>query len=484
MSALAGRLFNDLGRPRTIESERMIKTMRQQTAVIFGAGKMAGGLLGQLLTQSGLKVLLVARRPEVIEAINRRQGYSLYVAEGMLRRLAIRHCAAMALQDQSRVAEAVANADVVFTAVGIDNLSAITPAIAEGLWKRAQAQSRAPLNVVACENLPGAGAYLRHQVLNATPTENVIDLDNLGGFSAALTRRIMSGGQIENGELTFTVNPEYDLVIDREGLRGDFPDIEGAEFTDEFAAMVMRKLFLLNCGHAVAAYLGYRAGCRYVHEAAVHPRIAPVMRGAVMEARAALKAEFPCQAQKIDRDAEEALERIANPGLADTISRVAKGPRRKLSPRERLVGPARLACQHNLPHDYLCQGIAAALAYDDPDDPQAVAMQQAIAAEGVEKVLTEDCGLLPHENLARQVKGHWAHLVAPPTSTPHSPGGTTSLETIMHNVTRDLRLHYDSELVQDVVVRVAEQFRDARVWTYVPILMKRHASEQLREAAQ
>jgi mannitol-1-phosphate 5-dehydrogenase len=461
-------------------------TQTQHTAVIFGAGKMAGGLLGQLLAQSNFKTVFVARRPEIVEAINRRQGYSLFVAHDTMHRLAIRNCAALPLQDHDGVTRAVADADVVFTAVGIDNLSAITPAIANGLRRRSQMRDPQPLNVIACENLPGAGAYLQHQVVTAAPVEQALHVENTGGFSAALTRRIMTGGEVHNGELTFTVNPDYDLVIDRHGLKGALPSLQGAEFTDEFAAMVMRKLFLLNCGQAVAAYLGHRAGCRFVHEAATHPDIAPVVRGAVAEAQAALKAEYPCQADAIDRDAQAALAHIADPHLADAISRVARGPRRKLSPRERLVGPARLAGQHNLPCGNLRHGIAAALTYDAPDDPQAVAMQQAIAAEGVEKVLTEDCGLLPHEDLARAVKGEWARLLGDKARARHHnaarmPGIETSLDTIMQNVIGDLAGRYDLNLIQDVVARVAEEFRDARVWNYVPILLKRRTAEHLSE---
>jgi mannitol-1-phosphate 5-dehydrogenase len=148
-----------------------------------------------------------------------------------------------------------------------------------------------------------------------------------------------------------------------------------------------------------------------MYEAAVHPHVAPVVKGAVGEARAALEAEFPHKRQAIRQDAAEALEQIRKPELADTVSRVARDPRRKLSPRERLVGPARLAARHHVPHDNLCVAIAAALAYDDPGDAQAVAMQRAITAESVDKVLTEDCGLLPHEDLARAVKQEWLAIL-------------------------------------------------------------------------
>jgi hypothetical protein len=75
------------------------------------------------------------------------------------------------------------------------------------------------------------------------------------------------------------------------------------------------------------------------------------------------------------------------------------------------VGPARLACRHGLSYSHLSVGIASALAYDEPEDREARALQKTIATEGIEKVLTVDCGLLPHEALARTVKEKWRHLV-------------------------------------------------------------------------
>lgn len=461
--------------------------MKPFDAVVFGAGKLACGLLGQLLTKTGYTVLFVARRPEIIDAINSRRGYSLNLAGESGHRLAIRNCGALSIREERRVAEAVAGADVVFTAVGIDNLAGVTPAIAEGLWVRGQARGAPPLNVVACENLPGTGAFLRHQVVGAAAAGKALVVEKLGGFSAGLTRRIMTGGRVEAGELTFTVDPEYDLIIDTQGLRRPFPLVRDATFTDEFPAMVMRKLFTLNCAHASAAYLGYREGCRYLHEAAARPRVAQVLRGAVAEAQAALKAELPHHAGAIDRDAEEALTRIADPRLADPVSRVARGPRRKLSTRERLVGPARLASRHQLPHENLSVAIAAALAYDAPEDPEAVALHEAIAAEGVDKILTEECGLLPHEDLARDVKRQWLSLVAGPVdggaSGPAATRATPTLEDIMQPLALDLRRRYDAELVNEVLGRVADEFQSTRVWAYATVLMKRRSAELLDEVA-
>lgn len=434
----------------------------EKRAVIFGAGKVAGGLLGQVLAASGYDILLIARRPEVIEAINRHRGYRLTVAGERAEHRTIRGCAALSIADHARVAAAVADADVVFTAVGVDNLADIAPAIAAGLWRRGQRPCAAPLNVIACENLPGAGAYLRQQILDAADPRASLVVDAIGGFAAALTHRIMIGGGVERGALAFTVNTvggAYDLVIDAHGLKGAPPVLRGASLADDFPAMVRRKLFLLNCAHATAAYLGYREGCRYVHEAMAHPRVAPVVRSALAEARDALAAKYPAQAAAIAREAAAVLVCIADPHLADEIVRVARDPRRKLSPRERLVGPARLAAKRGLPYEHLARAIAAALAYDHPGDAQATAMQRAIASDGVERVLTEDCGLLPYDPLAQMVKRQLTLIADRPMRA--EPGVVPALERTMRSLVLRLSERYGSASVNVALAHMARECQES-----------------------
>jgi mannitol-1-phosphate 5-dehydrogenase len=372
---------------------------------------MACGLLGPLLSRAGYETLFIARREEVVVAINWNEGYRLTITTPKVRNMVVRHCSALRLAEAETVTRAVAGADLVMTGLGIDNLWTVAPLIAEGLWQRCRGPGARPLNVVACENLPGAGAYLHHMIVGTASVERSIALESVGGFSAGLTRRIMTGGELQDGGLRFAVSGSPELVLDIKGLKGILPRIPGVTLTEDFAAFVIRKLFTLNLAQAVAAYLGYRHDCRYVHEAAMHPSVAPVVYGAVNEACAALQAEFPRQHADIATDARQALNQIRNADLSDLVRRVARDPRRKLSALERLVGPARLACRHGLPYSHLSVGIAAALAYDEPEDLEARALQQTIRLEGIEQVLTVDCGLLPHEPLARAVKEQWRHFM-------------------------------------------------------------------------
>ena len=429
--------------------------MTTKRIVIFGAGKMAGGLIGHVAYQSGCMVQFVARRRAIIDAINRHGGYELRIA-GQAQPVLVQGCSALDIRDREEVRRAVAEADIVFTALGIDNLSSVVDIIGEGLFRRCQARKPEPLNVIACENLPGTGAYLRHQVLGTASAETTLCIERTAGFSAAVTRRVMTGGKVVDGLLRFSVDSEHELVIERNGLLGDLPTLHGASVTEEFNGLVMRKFFTVNCAQAVAAYVGYQVGCTYIHEAVAHPRVGPLVRAALEEATAALKAELPAHAEAIDHEAAETLARLRDSATPDTIARVAREPRRKLSPRERLVGPARLAQRHGLANHALVQAIAAALAYDAAGDSQAMAMQHTIASESLDSVLTEDCGLLPHEELARAVKQQWRIQMTGRARTPATPARAGApLHEVIHSMISDLSRKYEPRLVRAALARVA-----------------------------
>ena len=54
-------------------------------------------------------------------------------------------------------------------------------------------------------------------------------------------------------------------------------------------AELMRKFFTLNCAQAVAAYLGYRHDCKYIHEAVAHSEVAPIVAAALRDEQVSME---------------------------------------------------------------------------------------------------------------------------------------------------------------------------------------------------
>ena len=154
----------------------------------------------------------------------------------------------------------------------------------------------------------------------------------------------------------------------RESLQKILPTTEWLSverLRQEWAA----KLYLHNTPHCVAAYLGKLAGFRYLHEGFTNPNVERVVNGVIEEMLLALKLALPYDHAFLESYAAKELERFADPLLFDPIARVAREPLRKLQATGRLTGALRLALSTGVAPTYLMLGIAAALRYDEPTDP-------------------------------------------------------------------------------------------------------------------
>jgi mannitol-1-phosphate 5-dehydrogenase len=105
---------------------------------------------------------------------------------------------------------------------------------------------------------------------------------------------------------------------------------------------------------------------------------------------------------------EDFCRRGAIAEMRDEILRVVRDPIRKLSPRERLVAPAQLAVQYDLPRKWIVRGIVAALRYQHPQDAQSLDLAERLAQHGLPAVLEEVCEIGPDSPLSGETDEAWS----------------------------------------------------------------------------
>jgi len=110
------------------------KRMSTPSAVIFGAGSVGRGFLGQLLTESGYEVVFVDVDEPLVAALSERGTYTLRLSGiEKVEDRTIGPVRAVDGRDVAGVALEVAKASLVATAVGARALRAISVPIAQGL---------------------------------------------------------------------------------------------------------------------------------------------------------------------------------------------------------------------------------------------------------------------------------------------------------------------------------------------------------------
>lgn len=362
---------------------------------------MGCGALGLALALQGYEVIFAARRDDVVDSINT-HGYDVETKGKVEARLPVRGVRAVNFL-KSEFASEVERADQIYTTVRPDNLPTVAPMLASALVNRIKSGITKPLDVFCCENLKNAGSQLERLIFKHVPFAYAQRLQDSVGFSAAVSDRVVSGQHVdESGRLTFTADALGDVLFDTLHLKAEFDILPPFKGLDNFSACIEEKLYVLNCGHAVCAYLGHQRGYKYIHEAMQDEEINRYVVGAMLEAQSALQ-------QKNGRTLHyagfisEILETFSNAALMDTIARVGRDPIRKLQSEDRLIGPIKLAYRYGTMPTHLIRGCAAALSFLHADDPQAIELQKVVKEKGTAAALDSISQLRPWNPVSRLI---------------------------------------------------------------------------------
>lgn len=359
-------------------------------AVHFGAGNIGRGFVGLLLHEGGYDLVFSDVAAPLVDAINAVDSYTVHeVGEGGEDRVVTGFRALNSADDPDAVAAEIASANVVTTAVGPTILKFVAPHIVAGLGLRDN--SAPPLQIMACENAINATDLLRDEIMREAGS--AWDALSAGAvFANTAVDRIVPA-QPAGGGVDVTVEPFYEWAIERPPFGDEPPNIPGAHFVDDLAPYIERKLFTVNTGHATTAYFGARAGVERISDALADPTIAADVEAVLEETSALLVAKHELDPETQAAYRRTILGRFRNPSLPDTVWRVGRQPLRKLSRNERFVGPAAEAAERDLPVDALVKAMAAALEFDDPEDPQSVELQAMLRSEDAAGITAAVTGL-------------------------------------------------------------------------------------------
>ncbi len=379
-------------------------------AVHFGAGNIGRGFIGKVLADAGWRVTFADVNAELVGLIAARRAYHVDVVGETARRERVAGVDAVSAVGEE-VVERIAAADLVTTAVGPAVLPRLAPTLARGIARRLARGGAAPLNVIACENAVRATTALKAAVLAEMTPELAARAEAEVGFAdSAVDRIVPPAAPDPDDPLAVTVETFSEWIVDRTQLKGWTAEVPGMHLTDTLMAFVERKLFTLNTGHAIAAYLGVLKGLATIREAVADPGIRATVAGAMTESGWVLSRRHGFDPAAHAAYIEKILGRFDNPHIADDVRRVGREPLRKLGAGDRLIRPLAGTLEYGLPHVSLTRGVAAALRYRNDSDVQAVEMREAIDRLGVAAALSRFCdGALPSTALA-EVEAAYAEL--------------------------------------------------------------------------
>jgi mannitol-1-phosphate 5-dehydrogenase len=177
-----------------------------------------------------------------------------------------------------------------------------------------------------------------------------------------------------------------------------------------FDFFIRRKLFLHNMSHALTAYLGALKGYTYIWEAAKDEAIRAKALAALKESSAALHKEYGVPMEELDVFSADLLFRFENKLLGDTIERVGRDTKRKLSENDRFVGTAKLCLAHGILPANICEGIAAGLTFAPEGDALSAEVVNDVKENGLRHTLAVYCGIEEDSPLVPMIEEAYGRL--------------------------------------------------------------------------
>jgi len=380
----------------------MAASNNNKKAVHFGAGNIGRGFVACFLHNSGYEVVFADVGDALVDQLNSQSSYKVIEvgAEGTTESIITNYRAINSKTHEADLVDEIATADLVTCSVGPNILKFIAPVIAKGI--DARPDDMKPVEVIACENAIGATDTLAEHIKDSrnTPSHRLADHDKRARYANSAIDRIVPAQDPDAG-LDVTLEKFFEWVVERTPFADvGIPTIEGINWVDNLEPFIERKLYTVNTGHATAAYHGYNRKKRTVYDALQDRHIRSEVEKALEETARLITSKHGIPYDEQKAYAKKIMTRIGNPHLEDAVERVGRAPLRKLSRKERFIGPAAELAERGEDCSALLDAAEMAFRFQNvEDDAESKELAEIMAQDGPEDVVAKVCGLQKSEKL-------------------------------------------------------------------------------------
>ncbi|KAG9203386.1 protein disulfide isomerase (PDI) protein [Epicoccum nigrum] len=363
-------------------------------AVHFGGGNIGRGFVAEFLHEAGYEVVFVDVMDSIIKQLQETKSYTVTeIGEDGEREFTIDNYRAInSKYELEKVVHEIATADVVTCAVGPNILKFVADPVAKAIEARTLDY---PLAVIACENAINATTTWKGFIESKLSDATLENIDKKARYANSAIDRIVPQ-QDPNAGLNVKIEKFFEWCVEQKPFEngGKKPEIKGVHYVDDLEPYIERKLFTVNTSHATAAYYGHNRHIPYIHEVLQDKELHDVVRAAVKETANLIVTKHGISAQEQDDYVEKIVSRISNPTLKDNVERVGRAPLRKLSRKERFIGPAAQLAEMGEKVDALLGSIEMAYRFQNVEgDDESAELAKILKSNSAEDVVNQVNGL-------------------------------------------------------------------------------------------
>lgn len=353
----------------------------------FGFGPIQAGLFAKEAFEGGnfARIAVAEIDQELVNAV-RANGGSYHVNVAKADRIEVLQVDNVELLnpnvggDRQTLLEVLAQSTEISTCLpSVDFYASAGPCSAAALIADGLKNSRAKAIIIyTAENNNRAAEILQEAVVQQGGVLSSQRVQFLNTVIGKMSRVVSDAGEIRARKLAsiapgiqraFLVEEFNRILVTRTRIAGFEPGINVFIEKDDLLPFEEAKLYGHNAIHALLGFIGALKSYTWMTEVGQDDAIMQIGRGAFLqESGAGLVKKYSHLGDELFTEAgyreyaEDLLQRMTNPYLADTIARVCRDVVRKLGPDERIFGTMRLALEHGIEPTNMALGALAGIA--------------------------------------------------------------------------------------------------------------------------
>ena len=371
--------------------------------LLFGAGASGRGhLTPRMLELSKCRITYIDKDAKLVDTLKGRSFRVIQINCNGSKRV----CEASGYEiahnsEQDKINRTFTEADLVLTCVIAENLEDVAGKIAASIRYLITEGKNKKFNIVACENLNHASSYLKTLVYDRLDPETVKYCKNNIAFPDAIISRVVP---VPEDPFNIICEDYNEWYVDANNWIGDPSAVPFINVSDDLDALLERKLWIHNGGHATLGYAAWRKKYRYIHEAVRDAEIAEFTGIVMREIGDCIIHKYGFDTDAIREYEAELGRRGAIEEMRDEVRRVIRDPIRKLRIGDRLMGPLVYAYENGFKHDGLIKSVVNVLHYHDPGDAESAAMKKIIENDSVGSFLVHELKLGAYPELTNKIE--------------------------------------------------------------------------------
>ena len=357
--------------------------------VIVGAGRLGKGFIGETFDKAGWQISFLDKDPKVIANLRNKQFYNVTVhREDRIECRKISNYAAYTYDNINNYTNDIIDADVVALVIYPEDFYDAIAKLSPILINRIKNNPNKNLDILCLTNKNSLIPTFEKNFFERLKDDNYIEwFKQHVSLRDTIIRRGTDAD--DNASVDVRTTAVLSLLI-QSPLLVPLDDVEWMEECNNLELLKDLKVFMVNGPHVTAAFAGYLKGYKTLNETVRDPECVALIEKVHNEIFEGILRGYPITKNELDK---LSVFPKAKGEMEDYIYRIAYDPIRKLARHDRLTGIAVICLENNIEPNGIAQSIANGFAYNNPDDSNAMQIQNFIKKNGIASAVEKYCEL-------------------------------------------------------------------------------------------